>query len=649
MQRFTLKPGLCITRGDRLFRLMRYGQKGEPVFQDENGETWCIAAKEFLRLYEKRDVLIPTAQPALGIMPVKRIANPDLSCYPRAHADAARHRHKILESVLAGSDRLPPDAELRERLKCAIEELDNAVPCPGVSTVRRWFHAYRAAGGWTVALLPAHRNKGRRRAVYGELEDLVEDVLHEIRLIRESAPIRQVHLELEQRIKDLNLYRPKSERLKTPSQASVYRYLNDLDPEYVYTALHGEYAARRKFRSATGTVNARNINLRWEIDHTPLDILLVDEQTGRVVGRPWLTVVIDRESRMIMGYVLHLLAPTMETVLHAIERAIRPKGNILANYPAIQQDWPCCGFPLRIVPDNGAEFHALGLIRSFADMGIEVLFPPSRSPKHKAVVERFFRTLAQDLIHTLPGTTYSNTTKRDDYPSEERACLTMRDLESHLLRWIVDIYHCKPHKGLQGKAPLRRWNELQVHRSLHLPLDLDDLEAMLSCRRERIVHHYGVEISGIRYNSDELQRIAHRAENNCRIEVRYRDELGHVWVKDIEDEIFLQVPAVERRFVGFSRDIYEAVRADARKHGNRDFSFERMVEAYRAIRQDNGKAKQSQKMRSRRNAAAVSVDRSGADRPEIPSPIHEPVQAVLPGFDFLAVEVPIFSITPLSP
>lgn len=649
MQLFTLKPGLCIIREDHHYRLMRYGIKGEPIFQDENGETWCVSAKELLRLYDRREVLIPAIQPVLGVLPVKRIANPDLSCYPKAHAEAAMRRRRILELVMDGEQQLPPDSELRERLRSATEELQDTLPCPSTSTVRRWLQAFRAAGGWAIGLLPAHRNKGRKRVIHGELEDVIKDALHELWLIREPAPIRQVHLEIGQRIKEINQYRVRSKWLPAPSQATLYRYLNDLDPEYVYTAQKGVHAARRKFRSAIGMVNAKNINSRWEIDHTPLDVLVIDEETGEVIGRPWLTIVIDRESRMVMGYVLHLLAPTMETVLHAIERAIRPKGNLLARYPSLHQDWPCCGFPLRIVPDNGAEFHAKGLISSFAEMGIEVLFPPSRSPKHKAVVERFFRTLAEDLIHTLPGTTFSNTRERDDYPSEEMACFTMSALEKILVRWIVDVYHCKPHKSLRQKSPLSRWNELQSKRSIHLPRDLDDLEVMLSSRRARVVHHYGVELSGIRYNSEELQRIAHRAGQGDRVEVRHRDELGHVWIKDPEDEVFLQVPAIDSQYIGLSRDIYEAAIAQERRMGNRDLSFESVISAYRAIRHDTQEAKKSQRMRGRRNAAAVSIDRSGAVRPELPQPIPEPIQTMLPGFDLLAAEVPVFTVTPMTP
>lgn len=641
MQTFILKPGLVIDSQDHIYKLARYNLQGKAVFEDEQGETLVISRQDFLKKYEERKIQIPKDQPGLGYIPKRQVASPDLSFYPEDHANEALRRRHYLDRLTDDNGLLPENGKLGKLIGILHTEFGDKKRAPGETTVRRWQKAYRAAGN-TVGLLPQHGKKGRKNVIVGELENLLEDVLDDIWLKREKVPLTHVLRSLEERINDLNNYRAESKRLSIPSDSTVRRYIDLLDPEYVYRERKGKHAAAREFRSAVGTVNAKNLNNRWEIDHTPLDVLLVDDDTGLVIGRPWLTVVIDRESRVVMGYLLHLLAPSLETVLRVIETAIRPKSSLLAKYPSIKEGWPCHGMPLRIVPDNAAEFHANSLVYGFAELGIEVLFPPSRSPKHKGAVERFFKTLAEDLIHTLPGTTFANTEERGDYPSEKLACLTFYDFERTLVTWIVEIYHNKKHRSLKGKSPLQQWKALQSKRNLHLPADLDDLEAMLSKRVEREVHHYGVEISGIKYNCEDLQRIYRKSVHDCSIEVRYRDELGHVWVKDKDDEVFIKVPAIDSRYVGMSRDLYEDARSQVKKNGSRKESFEKINTAYHSIRQSAKEAKKSQKMRLRRNAAAISMDRGGNARNECALESLPDVGAV--SFEEIGLDCPVFDV-----
>jgi putative transposase len=50
-------------------------------------------------------------------------------------------------------------------------------------------------------------------------------------------------------------------------------------------------------------------NQVWQCDHTKVDVLVVD-QSGEVLGRPWLTIVVDTYSRCIMGLHLGFDAPS---------------------------------------------------------------------------------------------------------------------------------------------------------------------------------------------------------------------------------------------------------------------------------------------------------------------------------------------------
>ena len=54
-------------------------------------------------------------------------------------------------------------------------------------------------------------------------------------------------------------------------------------------------------------------NQVWQCDHTKVDVLVV-EQSGAMLGRPWLTTVIDSYSRCIMGIHLGFDVPSAAVV-----------------------------------------------------------------------------------------------------------------------------------------------------------------------------------------------------------------------------------------------------------------------------------------------------------------------------------------------
>ncbi|MCY7276223.1 MAG: transposase family protein [Phormidesmis sp. CAN_BIN44] len=70
-------------------------------------------------------------------------------------------------------------------------------------------------------------------------------------------------------------------------------------------------------------------NQVWQCDHTKIDLLVVD-QAGSLLGRPWLTIMVDTYSRCIMGIHLGFDALSAFVVCLALRHAILPK-----QYPAL--------------------------------------------------------------------------------------------------------------------------------------------------------------------------------------------------------------------------------------------------------------------------------------------------------------------------
>lgn len=608
MQTFLLKSKLLVVIHGVTMSLHRRTINGSLLFFDQLGEPTTLTESEFYRGYEKREIEICAEQPLLGEIPYVKNAAPDLTCFPKKHSDEALRRRSYITGIMEDHTRVPSKEILRTKLKVISEALGDSC-APSISTVRRW--CSRFLGNNVVRLVPKHTSKGRGSVISGELEEVLLDVINRVYLQLERQKISVVVGEYLKILDEKNATRLPSDQLIKPCGMTIRRYIAKLDPYEVDVHRIGKYAAKKKHRVASEVLVVDSVLDRWEIDHTLLDVLLVDEETGLVIGRPYITVVLDKFSRMIMGYLLHLSAPNTETVLRVIERAIRPKAELLARFPKVQNEWRAHGIPARLVPDNAAEFHADDMIAGFNELGIEIMYPRSRGPEMKGSVERFFRTQNIGLIHKLPGTTFSSIQEKGDYKSEKHACFTLAQLEASVVKWIVDAYHQTPHRGLNKRTPAQVWAADEASRQIRLPVDLDALECILARRSMAQVHHYGIEVGGYGYHSPELSELRMRLQPKEKVSVRYRDEVGHVWVHDRFRNVFLQVPIKDKRMLGLSRDLLKAASKALEDSGVLKPSIEQLHQSHRDITEDINEARRSQLLRKRREVARAKLDKDG--------------------------------------
>ena len=63
-----------------------------------------------------------------------------------------------------------------------------------------------------------------------------------------------------------------------------------------------------------------------QIDHTPVDVLVLTDDRQTILGRPWLTVAIDVATRCVLGIYLSMDAPSAVSVSLCIEHRIGADG-----------------------------------------------------------------------------------------------------------------------------------------------------------------------------------------------------------------------------------------------------------------------------------------------------------------------------------
>jgi len=271
-------------------------------------------------------------------------------------------------------------------------------------------------------------------------------------------------------------------------------------------------------------------NQVWQCDHTLADVLVVD-QSGELIGRPWLTIVVDSYSRCIMGLHLGFDSPSAQVVGLALRHAILPK-----QYPAtyeFQQAWDTYGLPQYLYTDGGKDFRSQHLEQVATELGIILCL--RRKPSDGGIVERPFGTFNREFFCPLPGYTSSEVQTRSP-KAESDACLTIGQLERLLVRYIVDHYNQMIDARMGNQSRVGRW---EAGGKAQLPLLGErELDICLMRRDHRTVYRNGyLQFANLTYQGEHLAAYAGEA-----IVLRYDPrDITTVWVYQLQDnkEIFL--------------------------------------------------------------------------------------------------------------
>ena len=238
-------------------------------------------------------------------------------------------------------------------------------------------------------------------------------------------------------------------------------------------------------------------NQVWQCDHTPADILVVDQQ-GDILGRPTLTTVIDTYSRCIMGMHLGIGYPSAAVTCLALRHAILPK-QYSPSYE-LTNLWGTYGLPQYLYTDGGSDFTSSHIDQTAAELGITLCL--RKKPSDGGIVERPFGTFNSEFFSTLPGYT---TSRLEPHRAkvEAEACLTLHQLEQRFVRYIVDRYNQLPDPRVSHQTRLTRWEEGRI---AHPPLLSErELDILLMRKDRRRVYKGGhIKFANLVYKGEYL-------------------------------------------------------------------------------------------------------------------------------------------------
>lgn len=314
----------------------------------------------------------------------------------------------------------------------------------GRTVVNDLLRRYREWQSWE-ALVPGV--SGRRKGDT-QLEDEVENILAIAIDEAYKGPGASV-------VAVLNRVRWECEKIskKPPSASTVERRFAQASMRKAVANTKGPVAARDKFDSFPfGTVTQHALQL-GQADNSPLDCHAIDPITGKVLGRPNLTIISDDHTGSYLGFWLSYGAPSRNTLANAFFMALQPKDELLAEFGLSETfKWIQYGKLSRLRTDGGGDLNAKTVLATLA--ANDIRHERRDRPQSGGKVERKIGVLNRDFIQTLNGAIASSRKIARGENPEKLAEYTIKDLFILIITQIC-ILHERP--GKDGLTPNQRW------------------------------------------------------------------------------------------------------------------------------------------------------------------------------------------------
>ncbi|MCL6285979.1 transposase family protein [Ruegeria sp. 2012CJ41-6] len=318
----------------------------------------------------------------------------------------------------------------------------------------------------------------------------------------------------EVRRKNITLGIAGDDLLPEVSLSTIERRINELDRFEVLAARKGVAHAKNKLGAYVGGIKLQAPLFRVEMDEWEIDLMSILKGAGIDVahpsqrdlelGRHWVCVAMDTASRSILGLKLST-TPSAEDAKAVIWMAMRDK-TALASGLGCETPWSQHGHVYHVVVDNGPAFVNADFKAILSDLAIDYSVLPAGVPRLRGIIERVFRTIATLLMPYLTGRTFSNPQQRGDYPSEKYAVHTAESILELLVRFTVDVYHNRKHRGLEYATPNNMWDKLVSEFGWSPPMSGHKLRHILGLKFKRETGPRGVLMNGVNYHSKRLAK-----------------------------------------------------------------------------------------------------------------------------------------------
>jgi putative transposase len=472
----------------------------------------------------------------------------DFSLIPERHREQAVFRYKVIKPLLCiETNSLSPYIDAR------VEQLRDEGHSVSRHSIYRWIKAYRNSEEDIRSLVSNYHKSGPPdKRLQKEVEMIIDRIIDNFYLKREAITIKTVYELIYHEIDKENDNRIYEQKLLHPSNSTIRRRILERDGFEVDKGRNGLQAALRKHKQVQLQEKPKYPLQRVEMDHTPLDLIVLDDETLIEIGRPTVTSILDIYTGYPLGVYIGFEPASYTSVMQALLHAITPKNYVKDKYPSINNEWLAYGLPEILVVDNGKEFHSKHLKEACDQLGIEIVYCPPGKPWYKGAIERHFRTINEQLIHQTPGTTFSNVQKKGDYNSKKSARIRFNKLLEIFHTWLIDYYANSENGGVKG-VPAVIWKKAYEHLpSPPVPSSKLDWKIALMKMEYGSIQKTGIRRAHLFYQGPELRSIkgklyAKGKEN--RVKYKYDPtDLSRIYVYDEFEKKYFEILCTDQKY-----------------------------------------------------------------------------------------------------
>lgn len=540
MTRIHVQPGTRYVYQQEIWSV-RQGL-ADQQFQVENlstGEIRRVSYAEILAAWSRGELRFEVSSPNAvrdSVVPLKtRYAEDDLASLPEHIRAETWRRYQLVLAVYqfhgVAEARVLSRKHILDYLQHLGQDTDDSNGT-SVGSIERYMSAWMVSGGDIRSLVPQRKQQGGRgkTRLHDVVEKIVTTVLEQHASVTErESTLDQVVTDVINAIADENRYRTPEEQLALPHPRTIRRRIQAAGERRI---LGRELSRREQKAQAESQPGPRPTRVleRVEIDHTTLDLFVVDERDGLPIGRPHITACIDKYSGLVPGWHIGFNQGGYESIMLCLLHAFLPKPDYCTLY-GTEHDYPVYGLFEKLCIDNGRDFKSADLKNALAELGIIREEMPKETPWFKGSIERYFRSVNQRLLKGKPGYTFGNVVQLGDYDAQKDAVISLSAFLEVFHLFMVDIYPYSWHDGLEA-VPMQRW---QANASMFRPNLFEDavaLKRILLPSAERVLQPRGIEWEGNFYRGAELARLR-ELHGKERVRFKYNpDDLDSIHVRD---------------------------------------------------------------------------------------------------------------------
>jgi putative transposase len=467
----------------------------------------------------------------------------DFSSYPENLKAVALYRWKFVKCVLVDNNVTKFSPKWLDPLIVEVVE-EYQVKIVSWRTLKRWLDRYVEMG--MRGLIPMTELKGNRESrVPEETDSYIYDALMTLKN-KEKISYNTAFTKFKDWVLIENSTRADDIQLPLITYQSFIKRAAKLAPYDVMVAQLGKAKADILFSTQRKAEPITKILDRAEIDHTTLDLFIIDEYLRLPLGRPTVTAVLDRKSRSILGAYIGFEPPSFLSISKAVKNAISDKTALMAEYPSVKGKWHCRGVFTYIATDVGIDFTSKMFEESLLDLGTTIVKNPVKKPWYKGAVESYFKTLNQTLLDDKPGKVFASLFDSNDYNPEKNAVISMTTFMDIFYCWLVDIYHCTP-KGEDKVIPNISWLEDEVNVDTD-PVSPERLDIIFSENDTRDNRSKGIVINNLWYSSNTLTKLRQSGYISEQKIKTNRENLSCIKVLNPISKTYFDVPAVDQDY-----------------------------------------------------------------------------------------------------